>query len=405
MAAVSQLVRILRRSGWRGVRLRLFRRLAQQFPAAEIPFVRQDDLLAVDPQAPPPVRNELSVTDRSLIVNWVMSPPAEGSGGHTTVLRMVEYLESKGHVCRLYLDDRFDGDVRRHEDLIRRVFPGVVAAVADARAGLAEAHVSVATSWGTAYRLAADPSAGRRVYFVQDYEPWFSPVGAEYVIAENTYRLGFHGITAGRWLDHKLSTEFGMTCDHFAFGCDTAVYQLENLGSRPGVAFYAKPSTPRRAYDLGIAALTLLHRQRPDTVIHLFGERIPAPPVPCVNHGVVSPAQLNRIYNDCAAGLALSMTNVSLIPWELLASGAVPVVNDAVHNRMVLDNPAVAWSPPTPHGLARVLGDVLDRGHTGSLARDASRSVQAADWSDAGQSVETALLRLVTQTAPSATSL
>ena len=72
-------------------------------------------------------------------------------------------------------------------------------------------------------------------------------------------------------------------------------------------------------------------------------------------HGKLTTAALDRLYNQCAGGLSLSFTNVSLIPWELLASGAVPVVNDAAHNRLVLDNSQVVWARPTPQALADAL--------------------------------------------------
>ena len=48
----------------------------------------------------------------------------------------------------------------------------------------------------------------------------------------------------------------------------------------------------------------------------------------------------------------LSATNVSLVPHEMLAAGCIPVVNDAEHNRMVLDNAHVAYAPATPFELA-----------------------------------------------------
>ena len=83
-------------------------------------------------------------------------------------------------------------------------------------------------------------------------------------------------------------------------------------------------------------------------------------PFKFVNHGLVTPAKLNEIYNRCFAGLSLSLTNVSLVPHEMLAAGCIPVVNDADHNRMVLDNPHVRYAAPTPHSLAAALEAVVN---------------------------------------------
>ena len=56
-----------------------------------------------------------------------------------------------------------------------------------------------ATGWETAYPVFNDAGDARKCYFVQDFEPLFYPVGSEYVLAENTYRFNFFGITAGKW--------------------------------------------------------------------------------------------------------------------------------------------------------------------------------------------------------------
>ena len=38
-----------------------------------------------------------------LVINWLVSEPFRGSGGHTTLFRMVEYLVEFGHECHLYI--------------------------------------------------------------------------------------------------------------------------------------------------------------------------------------------------------------------------------------------------------------------------------------------------------------
>jgi hypothetical protein len=125
--------------------------------------------------------------------------------------------------------------------------------------------------------------------------------------------------------------------------------------------------------------------EHPDVPIHLFGER--AGNVPFIDHGLQTPTQLNDLYNRCAAGLVLSLTNISLVPWELLASGCTPVINDAPHNRAVLDLPTVRYSAPTPHALAAALGEAIARPQP-AAARAAAASVEGASWHDAGLAVE-----------------
>ena len=86
-------------------------------------------------------------------------------------------------------------------------------------------------------------------------------------------------------------------------------------------------------------ALDLFAARHPEVDIHVFGEPVKGLPFRAIDHGVLAPAGLDDLYNRCIAGLVLSATNVSLVPHEMLPSGCLPVVNDAEHNRIVLDNP------------------------------------------------------------------
>jgi hypothetical protein len=73
----------------------------------------------------------------------------------------------------------------------------------------------------------------------------------------------------------------------------------------------------------------------------------------------------------------------------MLAAGCIPVVNDAAHNRMVLDNPFVRYAPPNPHALASELEALVMMDNFDSLSRAAAASVQhSATWDDAGATVD-----------------
>src|SRR5262249_16339995 len=147
--------------------------------------------------------------------------------------------------------------------------------------------------------------------------------------AENTYRMNLHGITAGGWLEHKLSSEYGMKCDHYDFGTDTNLYRFENKKKRKEIFFYARPVTVRRGFELGIMALQLFHQKRPDYTITLAGWDVSEYdiPFPYKNLKTMGLEELSDIYNKCAAGLVISLTNMSLLPLELLSAGVIPVLN------------------------------------------------------------------------------
>ncbi|MDU0294107.1 glycosyltransferase family 1 protein [Saccharothrix longispora] len=389
-----QVSHIVRDGGVRQLGARALARAARRFGAdTEVFPVRLEDVRAADISARRPVEVPPVPADGALTVNWVSTPPSPGSGGHTTMFRLVEHLQSLGHTNRLYLYDVYGSRAADHEPVIRAAFPGFRGTVHDVTEGMDDAHAVFATAWMTAYPVFNDPCAGRRFYLVQDYEPWFFPVGGLSALAENTYRMGFHGFTAGRYLADKLRTDVGMPADSFEFGCDADRYHLREGVARDGVVFYARRLAPRRAIEIGLLALEIFAERHPDVRIHTYGEKIGSLGPNHVDHGLVSPDALNDIYNRCYAGLTLSMTNVSLVPHEMLAAGCVPVVNDAAHNRVVLDNDHVRYAPATPHDLARALSEVVSLPDFATVARTASSSVSSRSWDAAGHDLDKLLRR------------
>jgi O-antigen biosynthesis protein len=272
----------------------------------------------------------------------------------------------------------------------RAGWPWMKTELLDVEAGMEQAGALVATSWETAYRVFNTQTDATKCYLVQDYEPYFFPVGSNSLLAENTYRFGFKGITAGGWLKHKLSQEYHMECDDFPFGSDVDVYHHENRRRRKDILFYARPLTERRGFDFGCLVLEEFNKLRPDAVIHMVGADLGRNklPFPYVDHGSLSPADLNKLYNKCAAGLVLSLTNLSLLPLELLGAGCIPVVNDGPNNRMVSDNPFIKYVPPSPQAMALGLAETVGREDQAEYAGRASASVENVTWDKAGKRVE-----------------
>lgn len=381
-----QVRELLKSEGSRGIadrmRIATAERLVPKY--ATTPFGRPD-VLAADLSRPAPVRMP-KIPSAPVIINWV-TIPAGPSGGHTTMFRIIKYLEAHGYVNRVYFHNVYRADHQYYESIVRS-FYGFHGQVASLDHGMLDAHAVVATSWQTAYPVYNSRCAGKRFYFVQDFEPFFYAVGAMSLLAENTYRMGFHGITAGQWLSEKLSTEFGMSADSFDFGCDTSCYQSLGNSKRSGIVFYARPEAARRGFELGMMAMEIFAARHPEVDLHFYGEKIGKLPFRFVDHGRITPRELNVIYNRCYGGLSLSLTNVSLVPHEMLAAGCIPVVNDAAHNRIVLKNSFVRYAPPYPEALAAELEALVTAGDFDSLSRAASASVSLTSWDDAGATVD-----------------
>ena len=387
----GKVVRVFKAEGMSGVAERLTRRASRRWGGDVQPiYLKPEDIadsasVRIAPSGPPRAIGE------PLSIGWLITAPGPASGGHTTIFRFVEALEKAGHRCVLFVYDGQGGAASSYEELIHTWWPRVQAPIRDLRNGIAGMDAYVATAWATAHVLAKyDDVPGKRFYLAQDFEPYFYPRGSAYELAEDTYRFGFTPITVGHMVAEELRDRFGVSPVVAEFGCDTERYRVTNRQDRDGVVFYAKPGIARRGYEMGVLALQRLSQRRPDIQIHTFGIEAHHLPFPAAVHAHLTPEDLNGLYNQCAAGLALSFTNISLIANELLAAGVVPVVNDYAGTRADLAGPHVVWTRATPDAIADSIVEAID--HHREVGPDAlRRSVETLSWVPAQATVVRAI--------------
>ncbi len=358
--------------------------------------VKYQDILKADFHTKKPAWN--GVNKKSLQFNWLMPSPGKGSGGHMNLFRFIKYLEDAGHSCRIYLYTQGGkGSVSHIWASMGDSYPKIKATMEwlEDRQEMKPADGIFATSWDSAYPAFNSKLSAKRFYFVQDFEPYFYPIGSLYALAENTYKFGFYGITAGGWLAKKLKADYAMDTDYFDFSADEGLYSYQNRDHRKEIFFYARPYTERRGFEVGIMALDLFHQKHPDYIINLAGWDVSDYniPFPYNNLKTLELSELNALYNKCAAGLVMSYTNMSLLPLELLSAGAIPVVNDAENNRLVSDNEYIAYSSGDPLSLAAKLSEIISRSDLPEYAKKASSSVRASSWDESGKKFVTIVER------------
>lgn len=390
---------VLRKEGVRTLGVKGLRKIAQKLdnqtiqqvhlPEKKIAFssiVHRRDVMDADWSSDRPYQE--SYVNRNLkVINWIISPPS-GGGGHQNMFRFIEHLDANGFKNNIYLYTTLDPmsveeaatNVSAYASLKHAAFyhynHGMI---------LEDSDALFATGWETAYPVYNTDTKAKKFYFVQDFEPYFYSIGTEYLLAENTYKFGFHGITAGGWLAEKLYTDYSMQCDYYDFGANEKLYSFTNKAKRKEVFFYARPVTERRAFDLGLMTLELFHKQHPDYIINLAGWDVSNYEInfPYVNHRSLKLEDLSKLYNRCATGLVLSLTNMSLLPLELLACGVIPVVNEGDNNKMVSSNPYISYTQPSPADLARKMSEVVTRRDLSKYAKKAAESTKGASWDDA----------------------
>lgn len=299
------------------------------------------------------------------------------SGGHRTIFRLTQALEAAGYDVHFYIfgGTHYVSDSEAAEALRRFYFP-LKASVWLSVEEMRPAEFCLASSWQTAYAVRDFDACRRKLYFVQDFEPHFFPASTERLLAEETYRFGFDCICAGEWLAQKMR-DYGNRAQSFDLAYDAAAYSPgEEDFNRRRVVFYARHETPRRGTELGLAALALLKKSRPELEIVLFGSTdLPYKlPFDFTHAGILGEHELARLYRSAAVGLSVSLTNYSLIPQEMLACGLPVVEMNLPSLRAAYPNPgaSIRLAHPTPAGIAEALSSFL------SLPEPDMRNARAA---------------------------
>jgi glycosyltransferase involved in cell wall biosynthesis len=358
-------------------------------------FVRREypqQPIRTDPRAPR--------SSGPLTINWVVPPWTVGAGGITTIFRLIQQLERRGHSCAIYVFDPFDLDDRPahqlREEIVKRFIP-IAAPVYTGLEDFAPCDVCFATQWWTAWPVRDLPGCGEKVYLVQDDEPQFYATGAESIFAEETYRMGYRCIAYTPWMADILSERYGLEARYFECGTDLDVYAFgEEDGREPGlIAVYARRETERRAVDLAVAGLMALFERRPGVRVVVFGSNVaPSVPFPCEDWGVRPPRELAALYRRASAGVVLSLTTHSLVAQEMMASGLPLVELNGAKVTSELGKPGerAELVDPRPDAIADALERILDdREAAAAMAKRARKFVEGRTWERAGDQVEEAL--------------
>jgi O-antigen biosynthesis protein len=376
-------------------------------PAWEWEFVRR-----AYPRRRPAVDPHVGRVSGPLTIAWVVPPWSIGSGGHTTIYRLVRQMERRGHRCSIHLFDA-EGKERRSggqlRDDIRSHFVDVDAQVFRTLEGFSGADVAIATEWRTAFPLRDLPGCREKVYLVQDDEPQFYATSSQSIWAEESYRMGYRCIAYTPWMADILRDRWGLEARYFECGTDTDVYRFAGEdGREPGlVAVYGRTETERRAVELALAGLATLFERRPGLRVAVFGSNLGVrAPFPIEDLGVLPPRELAALYRRASAGIVFSLTTHSLVAHEMMASG-LPVVElegDNVSSALGGSGDLVELADRTPDAVADAVERLLDdRERAAAMARRARAFVEERTWERAGDQVEAALFDFLAQPRSEAT--
>ena len=287
----------------------------------------------------------------------VLSPaPILGSGGHRTIFNLAGALARQGYDVHLMHESPPD---HQTEEWIGQILGDTQLTEHSAWCNWVTPRASVATVWYSAFyhhdfwRDATEP-----FYFVQDMEAAFNPVGDTYLKAMRSYSLGASHICVGRWLAHALHGQFGVGVASGGLGVDHKVYRLDpKIRREQQVALLFQPEKSRRAPQLCSEALAIVKQRLPETKIVLYGSNDrPYLPFDHEHLGLITDVrEINTLYNQSVVGLCVSSTNPSRIPFEMMASGCVPVDIFRYNNLFDYDADCGLLAHDSPESLAEAI--------------------------------------------------
>ncbi len=254
-----------------------------------------------------------------------------GSGGLTSILRIATACAKNGY--HVYIYDYSGIDVAKDQEAALKNlkdFQGQFITDDDVKSMKFE--FIVATNWQSVY--VAKDIPGYKLYFVQDYEPYFYKASEEYFLAKDTYGMGLHVVSLGKWNLQEINKHgtYDGKQSYIDFPYEPKEYPFQEKDysaylSKKQIKFavYVKRGG-KRLISLIKALFYYANKQMKEELgIELYPyfyglgryEKVPCGENACR----LSKKELCDLYHECDFGMCASMTNVSLVPLEMLGAG------------------------------------------------------------------------------------
>ena len=108
------------------------------------------------------------------------------SGGHTSILRLGTELSKRGYdVGYVSFAPQNIDDMKKNAEINLANYKGSILGDDITKV---KSDVVIATSWESVYY--SRKISGYKMYFIQDYEPYFNLYGESYIMAQKSYEVG-----------------------------------------------------------------------------------------------------------------------------------------------------------------------------------------------------------------------
>ncbi len=305
-------------------------------------------------------------------INWFLPDFINPyGGGHYNIFRFANMFSMNGIFNRFIIYSAApDVDVKSKFLKIRNMFPSLkfdlILAPSDkdkydVETWVPYADLTFATTWQSAYYVMKFNKTKGKYYFIQDFEPYFYPAGTFFALAENTYKWRIPAITFGQWLSYLYSKNYNCIAQDFIPCADPKIFKPIIKSPREEVKrifFFARPISERRAFEIGIFTLEKIMKKYPSLEIVMAGSvginlNQYSIRFPFEDLGSLTLEETAKLYQSCDIGLCFSITNLSFLPLELMASGCLTITNCGPTVEWLLnDGSNCLLADPLPSSLA-----------------------------------------------------
>lgn len=256
-----------------------------------------------------------------------------GSGGITSALRIGKYLSAEYNVFFTTYTGISPEVFKKNAQINLKDYQGQYLIWDNFQKQ--KFDVIIATNWQSVFLTKGLP--GYKIYFVQDFEPYFYEHGDFYFLAMQTYKMGYHIISLGQWNVEQIERECNIhNADYVTFPYNPDEYKMIKRKyteyknkKKIHIAVYLKSNTKRLPLITQAALIKLkaLFKERNDIdlVFHVYGYSKNINLIIGKNEGVLTKEEINDLYQKCDFGIVSSVTNISLVPFEMIATG-LPVI-------------------------------------------------------------------------------
>lgn len=322
------------------------------------------------------------------------------SGGQTSILRLGTELSKLGYkVYYAVYKKQSREEMHTVVTSLLKEYRGTLVTASEMKRMYRRVDIAVASSWDTVSFI--KKFFGYKMYFVQDYEPFFYMYGEQSLMAQKTYEMGLHMISLGAWNKEMIlrncrpiSPIDVIDFPYEASEYPTVPHDFESYKDKKEIvlAIYLKFYGKRFPSLIQWMTEDLRKRFAKDgkaLKVYYFGEAKSFRVRGGENLGMLSREELAGLYSEADFGMVASYSNISLVPYEMLSAG-LPLIEfeDGTFSRFFKKDCAIL-TKISPDDLYKKLKEAINNPELlRTRAENARSEMEGLSWANSAKQAD-----------------